>query len=98
MSRFANLANKSKAKPVPEDAPPELNADSNTADQPSAPSNSQSTPNSRVGRKAISAYFTQEMSLAMHVCARRHGLSLQKLMAEAFDDVLRKYGQSPIGD
>jgi hypothetical protein len=37
------------------------------------------------------------MSLAMHVCARKHGLSLQELMAEAFDDVLRKYGQSPVG-
>jgi hypothetical protein len=33
----------------------------------------------------------------MHVCARKHGLSLQELMAEAFDDVLRKYGQSPWG-
>ncbi|EGD57596.1 hypothetical protein Y88_1429 [Novosphingobium nitrogenifigens DSM 19370] len=38
------------------------------------------------------------MSLSMHVCARRHGLSLQELMAEAFDDVLRKYGQSPVGE
>ena len=33
----------------------------------------------------------------MHVCARKHGFSLQALMAEAFDDVLRKYGESPIG-
>lgn len=55
------------------------------------------TPPSRVGRKAISAYFSPEMSLAMHVCARKHGLSLQALMGEAFDDVLRKYGESPIG-
>jgi hypothetical protein len=37
------------------------------------------------------------MSLAMHVCARKHGRSLQALMAEAFDDVLRKYGESPLG-
>ena len=33
----------------------------------------------------------------MHVCARKHGLSLQALMTEAFDDILRKYGESPIG-
>jgi hypothetical protein len=33
----------------------------------------------------------------MHVCARKHGLSLQELEAEALDDVLRKYGKSPIG-
>ena len=43
------------------------------------------------------AYFSPEMSLAMHVCARKQGLTLQALMAEAFDDVLRKYGESPIG-
>lgn len=55
------------------------------------------TPPSRIGRKAIAAYFSPEMSLAMHVCARKQGLTLQALMAEAFDDVLRKYGESPIG-
>jgi len=38
------------------------------------------------------------LSLAMHVCVRKHGLSLQELMTEAFDDVLRKYGQSPVGE
>ncbi|HEX7852807.1 MAG TPA: ribbon-helix-helix domain-containing protein [Sphingobium sp.] len=54
-------------------------------------------PPSRVGRKAISGYFSPEMSLALHVCARRNGLNLQALMAEAFDDVLRKYGESPVG-
>jgi len=52
---------------------------------------------SRAGRKAIAAYFSPEMSLAMHLCARKNGLSLQELMAEAFDDVLRKYGESPVG-
>jgi len=34
----------------------------------------------------------------MHICARKHGLSLQEMMAEAFDDVLRKSGQSPVGE
>ena len=52
---------------------------------------------SRIGRKAISGYFSPEMSFALHMCARRNGMSLQDLMAEAFDDVLRKYGESPIG-
>lgn len=59
--------------------------------------NSSTPPPSRVGRKAISGYFSPEMSLALHTCARRNGVSLQALMAEAFDDVLRKYGESPIG-
>lgn len=41
---------------------------------------------------------TLDMSLIMHILARRQGRSLQSLMAEAFDDALRKYGEGPIGD
>jgi hypothetical protein len=86
MNRFANLADR-----TPKDE-----------EQATAPASAQPivqipTPPSRVGRKAISGYFAPELSLALHTCARRHGLSLQDLMAEAFDDVLRKYGESPIG-
>ncbi|RSU45255.1 ribbon-helix-helix domain-containing protein [Sphingomonas sp. S-NIH.Pt15_0812] len=55
-------------------------------------------PASREGRKQIAGFFTPEMSFAMHMLARRQGRSLQALMAEAFNDVLRKHGESPIGD
>jgi hypothetical protein len=96
VSRFANLADKPKvsAKLQPQPAAPDN-------EKAAAATMSISTPprsSSRAGRKAIAAYFSPEMSLAMHVCARKHGLSLQELMAEAFDDVLRKYGQSPVGE
>lgn len=96
MSRFANLADKPKPspKPQPQPAAPRVDEGATSAAAVSVPPRS----NSRAGRKAIAAYFSPEMSLAMHVCARKHGLSLQELMAEAFDDVLRKYGQSPIGE
>ena len=83
MNRFANLADK-----LPKDDMP--------TEHGSIPTDRQIPP-SRIGRKAISGYFSPELSLAMHTCARRNGLSLQDLMAEAFDDVLRKYGESPIG-
>ena len=53
---------------------------------------------SREGRKQIAGFFTPDMSLAMHMMARRQGRSLQALMVEAFDDVLRKYGETPIGN
>lgn len=53
---------------------------------------------SRVGRKQIAGFFSPEMSFAMHTLARRQGRSLQALMTEAFNDVLRKHGESPIGD
>jgi hypothetical protein len=54
--------------------------------------------NSREGRKQIAGFFTPDMSFAMHTLARRQGRSLQSLMAEAFNDVLRKHGESPVGD
>lgn len=54
-------------------------------------------PISREGRKQIAGFFTPQMSLAMHMLARRQSRSLQALMTEAFDDVLRKHGESPIG-
>ncbi|WP_314374158.1 MULTISPECIES: ribbon-helix-helix domain-containing protein [Sphingomonas] len=57
-----------------------------------------SRPASREGRKQIAGFFTPDMSLAMHMMARRQGRSLQALMAEAFNDVLRKYGESPVGE
>lgn len=53
---------------------------------------------SRKGKKAISGYFSPEMSFAMHMTARRHGLSLQDAMADAFNDWLRKMGESPVGE
>ncbi|HEX8553562.1 MAG TPA: ribbon-helix-helix domain-containing protein [Sphingomonas sp.] len=55
-------------------------------------------PVSREGRKQIAGFFTPDMSLALHMLARRQGRSLQALMSEAFDDVLRKHGESPIGE
>lgn len=55
-------------------------------------------PASREGRKQIAGFFTPDMSLAMHMLARRQDRSLQALMAEAFNDVLRKYGESPVGE
>jgi hypothetical protein len=83
MSRFANLA--AKAENTREPAQTEQITNPGTAP-------------SRIGRKAISGYFSPELSMALHHCARKHDLSLQALMAEAFNDVLRKYGESPIGD
>lgn len=84
MSRFAKLADKQK-----EVIEPRATAGGVV--------NSSTSPPSRVGLKAISGYFSPEMSLALHTCARRNGVSLQALMAEAFNDVLRKHGESPIG-
>lgn len=52
---------------------------------------------SRQGKKAMTGYFSPEMSFAMHMTARKHGMSLQDAMAESFNDWLRKMGESPVG-
>ena len=88
MSRFANL----KDRATTEAALPAV-----SAPRVAVPSNDQ-VPASRQGRKAVSGYFRPEMSFALHMLARRQNRSLQAVMAEAFDDVLRKHGESPIGD
>jgi hypothetical protein len=52
---------------------------------------------SRQGKKAMTGYFSPEMSFAMHMTARKNGMSLQDAMAAAFNDWLRKMGESPVG-
>lgn len=88
---FANLRSAGNVVAVPHEVPITSNATvaSGAGGQ---------TPASRQGRKQIAGFFSPEMSFAMHTLARRQGRSLQALMAEAFNDVLRKHGESPIGD
>jgi hypothetical protein len=94
MSRFSNLADRTKG----DNRGSHIDETGGVRQPHAGPAEpATQTPPSRVGRKAIAAYFSPEMSLAMHVCARKNDLSLQALMAEAFDDILRKYGESPIG-
>ena len=92
MSRKPSFANLRSATPAP---PPTVRTPE-PADTPK--SSGPARPESRIGRKQIAGFFTPEMSFAMHMLARRQGRSLQALMAEAFNDVLRKHGESPIGE
>lgn len=52
----------------------------------------------RSGKKAISAYFSPDVSRGLHLLALEQGVSLQALMGEAFDDLMRKYGRHPFGE
>ncbi|MGN7161616.1 ribbon-helix-helix domain-containing protein [Sphingomonas sp. SAFR-052] len=87
---FANLRDRATPPPPAPAAAPAAPAAAAAADAKG--------PASRQGRKQIAGFFTPDMSLAMHMLARRQDRSLQALMAEAFNDVLRKYGESPIGE
>jgi hypothetical protein len=85
---FANLRTANAGAPV----------DTTLAVSATAAPVATSGPASRQGRKQIAGFFSREMSFAMHTLARRQERSLQALMAEAFNDVLRKHGESPIGE
>jgi hypothetical protein len=93
---FANLRDRTLPEPVV--APQSTSQPAGQTPNQSGEQGATSGPASRQGRKQIAGFFTPEMSFAMHMLARRQGRSLQALMAEAFNDVLRKHGESPIGD
>lgn len=93
MSRKPSFANLRTASPAPALA---AKPSQTPSEAPTAAASTRAE--SRVGRKQIAGFFTPEMSFAMHMLARRQGRSLQALMAEAFNDVLRKHGESPIGE
>lgn len=86
-----------EAAPSPATAEPEGRAVAPIASSPSAGASSSPVAPSRQGKKAMTGYFSPEMSFAMHMTARKHGMSLQDAMAEAFNDWLRKMGESPVG-
>jgi hypothetical protein len=88
MSRKPSFANLRSAEPTAMPAPP--------SSRIPAPSND--APPSRQGRKQIAGFFSNDMSFAMRSTAMRRGISLQTAMAEAFNDWLRKNGESPVGE
>ena len=49
----------------------------------------------RHGKKAVSAYFSLEVSRGLNVLAAENGTTLQALMGEAIDLLMRQYGKHP---
>jgi hypothetical protein len=65
---------------------------------PEASAGDQTRSPGRSGKKAISGYFSPDVSRGLHMLALEQGTSLQALMGEAFDDLMRKYGKHPFGE
>ncbi|MDQ2860536.1 MAG: hypothetical protein M3T55_07395 [Pseudomonadota bacterium] len=88
MSKFAGMRTARAAQPtqIAETAP--------------SPGNDARTPTSigRQGKKAISGYFSPDLSRGLHMLALEQESNLQALMGEAFDDLMRKYGKHPFGE
>jgi hypothetical protein len=88
MSRFAAIKSE-KTKPAPAATPEHVDPQT-----PAAPIKAPA----RMGKKAVSGYFSPEVSRGLHLLALEQGASLQALMGEAFDDLMRKYGKHPFGE
>ena len=85
MSRFGAIRSERAIKPP-----------TAAVDAPAPTSNTRAA--SRIGKKALSGYFSADLSRSLHQLGLEEGKSLQALMGEAFDDLLRKYGKHPFGE
>lgn len=73
-------------------------------DVPAAPLTepSQATPSRvrkpREGKRLVGGYFSPELSRAMNMLSAEQGISIQALLGEAIDDLMRKHGKHPFGE
>lgn len=73
--------------------PPEVNTDLPVSEGATA-----SRAAARQGKKAVSAYFSPEVSRGLNVLAAENATTLQALMGEAIDLLMRQYGKHPFGE
>ena len=54
--------------------------------------------NPREGKKAVVGYFSPVVSKGLHLLALDNDTSIQSLLGEAIDDLMRKHGKHPFGE
>ncbi|AUW60576.1 hypothetical protein C1T17_20385 (plasmid) [Sphingobium sp. SCG-1] len=94
MSRKGSLLALRDREPAPTPEAPGKAATIPAAANSTSTTSSPTAP-SRQGKMGMTGYFSPEMSFAMHMTARKNGMSLQDAMGDAFNDWLRKMGESP---
>ena len=86
MSRFAGLKRQRAASSPKATELPQPATASSRAKKP------------REGKKLVGGYFSQELSRGINVLAAEQGTSVQALLGEAIDDLMRKHGKHPFGE
>ncbi|SEN85186.1 hypothetical protein SAMN05192583_3708 [Sphingomonas gellani] len=76
---------------------PEASAPPSGSDE-SAPAPAPTRAAARQGKKAVSAYFSSEVSRGLNVLAAENETTLQALLGEAIDLLMRQYGKHPFGE
>jgi hypothetical protein len=89
-SRFAGLKRPAATPPAPAAAAPAATP------EPVAPSPRKAP--AREGKKAVVGYFSPAVSRALGRLAVDEDTSIQALLGEAIDDLMRKRGGHPFGE
>ena len=55
-------------------------------------------PKARQDKTMIAGYFTPDLARAVKLLAVERGVTVQALIGEGLDDVLRKHGKHPMGE
>ena len=84
MSRFQGLQGNIAAKAAPAAAP----------DSPSAPTKAKA----REGKRAIVGYFSEDMSRQLRILGVEENTTVQALVGEAIDMLMRARGKHPFGE
>jgi hypothetical protein len=70
--------------------------------QPAEPPRQEAVPGTRPkvreGKKAVMGYFSHELSRSLHILAIENDTTIQALLGEAIDDLMRKKGRHPFGE
>ncbi len=88
MSKFGAMRQQRAERAKPEQATPTTVTEGTTPARSAA----------RQGKKAVSAYFSPEVSRGLNVLAAENGTTLQALIGEAIDLLMRQYGKHPFGE
>jgi hypothetical protein len=90
MSRFKGLQSASAAKGAAKPAPAPAEATSGDAATPKA--------KAREGKKAIVGYFSEDLSRTLRVMAIEENTTVQALVGESLDLLMRARGKHPFGE
>lgn len=80
--------------PTPPTAEPMVQADQD--EQPFLPVPLPQKQKNRAGRKLIGGHFSKEVSDGLKILAVEESTTIEKLLGEAINDLLRKYGKHPL--
>jgi len=90
MSRFGPLKQPARSTATPTVSVP----DTSLAAEPLSKAGRQD----RAGKKMVGGHFSTDLSRAVNILAAEQGTTVQALVGEALDLLMRHYGKHPLGE